>query len=76
MRVGPHGGISQSTYDGYLQVELKGKGKKTLWPEHINAPSGFPCNDIVWELSNHFVKNLMAPPRQKKNAETELASRF
>jgi hypothetical protein len=30
MYVGPHGGLSQKTYEGYLQVELMGKGDKTL----------------------------------------------
>jgi hypothetical protein len=37
MRVGPHGGISQKTYDGYLQVELMGKGKKHCIPGRMSV---------------------------------------
>ncbi len=53
-------------YDGYLQAELKGKGDKTLWSQHV-TPSSFPWNGIVWDLASHFVKNLMAALRQNKH---------
>jgi hypothetical protein len=66
MRVGPHGSASQTMYDGYLQAELKGKGDRTLWSQHV-TPSSFPWNGIVWDLASHFVKNLMAALRQNKH---------
>jgi hypothetical protein len=59
MRVGPHGGISQKTWDGYLQVELVGKRNKTLWTFRT-TPSSFPWNGIVRDLASHLAKNLMA----------------
>jgi hypothetical protein len=66
VRLGPHGSVSQPTYDGYLQAELKGRGDKTLWSQHV-TPSSFPWNGIVWDLASHFVKNLLAVLRQNKH---------
>jgi hypothetical protein len=63
MRVGPRGGISQKTYDGYLQVELMGNGNKTLLSYSV-TPSRFPWNGIVWDLASYAVKNLMRSLRQ------------
>jgi hypothetical protein len=63
MNVGPHGGITQKTYDGYLQVELLGKGDKTLWSCRV-TPSSMPWNGIVWDLASHLVKNLTKSLRQ------------
>lgn len=65
MRVGPHGGVSEKTYDGYLQVELLGKANKTLWSFRA-TPSRFPWNGIVWDLASHVVKFLMEAVRQTK----------
>ena len=67
MRVGSHGGMSQKTYNGYLQVELMGKGNKTLWSFRA-TPSWFPWNGIVWDLASHAVKSLMEARRQIRNA--------
>jgi hypothetical protein len=66
VRVGPHGGISQKTWDGYLQVELVGKRNKTLWAFRA-TPSSFPWNGIVWDLASHLVKNLMVVLRGVRN---------
>ena len=54
MRFEPHGGVSQKTYDGYLQVELLGKGDKALW-SYRGTPSRFPWNGIVWDLASHGI---------------------
>jgi hypothetical protein len=63
IRVGPHGGLSEPTYDGYLQAEIKGKGDKTLWSQRV-TPSRFPWNGVVWDLASHFVKDLAVALRQ------------
>lgn len=67
LRVGPHGGISEKTYDGYLQVELLGRANKTLWSFRA-TPSRFPWNGIVWDLASHVVKSLMEALRQNRNS--------
>jgi hypothetical protein len=67
MRVGPRGGFSEKTYDGYLQVELMGKGNKTLWSFRA-TPSKFPWNGIIWDLASHVVKSLMESLRQVRKA--------
>jgi hypothetical protein len=67
MRVGPHGSISENTYDGYLQVELLGKSNKSLWSFRA-TPSRFPWNGIVWDLASHVVKSLMDALRQARKA--------
>jgi hypothetical protein len=67
MRVGPHGGLSEPVYDGYLQIELKGKGDKTLFSQRA-TPSKFPWNGIVWDLASHLVKNMLEEMRRTKNA--------
>lgn len=63
VRVGPHGSLSQNTYDGYLRVELQGKGDRTLWSERV-TPSRFPWKGIIEDLANHLVKNLAEALRQ------------
>jgi hypothetical protein len=65
IRLGPHGSVSQPMYDGYLQVELKGKGDKTLWSQRL-TPSSFPWNGVVWDLASHLVKSLMVAIRQDR----------
>lgn len=66
IHVGPHGGLSQKSYSGYLQVELMGKGGKTLWSFHA-TPSRFPWNGVVWDLASRVVKYLMETLRQTRN---------
>jgi hypothetical protein len=70
MHVGPHGGVSEKTYDGYLQVELLGKANKTLWSFRA-TPSRFPWNGIVWDLASHVVKSLMEALRQTRKADPD-----
>jgi hypothetical protein len=65
MHVGAHGGVSEKTYDGYLQVELLGKANKTLW-SYRASPSRFPWNGIVWDLASHVVKSLIEAVRQTR----------
>jgi hypothetical protein len=67
MHVGPHGGVSEKTYDGYLQVELLGKANKTLWSFRA-TPGRFPWNGIVWDIASHVVKSLMEALRQTRKA--------
>jgi hypothetical protein len=67
MHLGPHGGASEKTYDGYLQVELLGKANKTLWSFRA-TPSRFPWYGIVWDLASHVVKYLMEALRQTRKA--------
>lgn len=67
MHLGPHGGLSEKTYDGYLQVELLGKTNKTLWTFRA-TPSRFPWNGIVWDLASHVVKSLVETLRQNRNS--------
>lgn len=67
MHVGAHGGVSEKTYDGYLQVELSGKANQTLWSFRA-TPSKFPWSGIVWDLASHVVKSLMEALRQTRKA--------
>jgi hypothetical protein len=66
MNVGPHSGILQKTYSGYLQGQLMGKGNNTLWSYRV-TPSKFPWNGIVWDLASHLVNNLLAALQQHRN---------
>lgn len=67
MHFGPHGGVPEKTYDGYVQVELLGKSSKSLWSFRA-TPSRFPWNGIVWDLASHVVKSLMEALRQNRNS--------
>jgi hypothetical protein len=66
IRIGLRGSISQKTYDGYLQAEIKGKGDKTLWSQRV-TPSRFPWDGIVWDLASHFANDLTAALRQNRS---------
>jgi hypothetical protein len=66
IRPGLHGSVSQTMHEGDLQAELKGRGDKILWSQHV-TPSSFPWNGIAWDLASHFVKNLTAALRQNKH---------
>jgi hypothetical protein len=66
MNVGLRGGVSQKTYNGYLQGELMGKGNNTLWSYRV-TPSKFPWNGIIWDLASHLVNNLIAALQQHRN---------
>lgn len=66
VRVGIRGSLSQATYDGYLQAELRGKGDRTLWSQLV-TPSKFPWNGIVPDLAGHFAKYLAEALRQNKS---------
>lgn len=68
IHVGPHGGMSEATYDGYLQAVLKGKDDKTLWSRRV-TPSKFPWNGIVPDLAGHFANELSEALRQNKSFE-------
>jgi hypothetical protein len=71
IHVGPHGGLSEPVYDGYLQIELKGKGDKTLFSQRA-TPSKLPWNGIVWDLASHAVKNMLEELRRTKSASFSL----
>jgi hypothetical protein len=65
MHFGPHGGVAEKTYDGYLQVELLGEANKRLWSFRA-TPSRFPWDGIVWDLASHVVNSLMEALRQTR----------
>ena len=70
MYMGPHGGVSEKTYDGYLQVELLGKTNKPLWTFRATS-TRFPWNGIVWDLASHVVKSLVEALRQNRNSGSD-----
>jgi hypothetical protein len=49
----------QPVYDGYLSVELHGKGGAVLW-SYVARPSKFQWNDVPQDLVNRTAKNLLA----------------
>jgi hypothetical protein len=58
----------QPVYDGYLSVELHGKGGAILWSCHV-TPSKFQWNDVPQDLVNRTAKNLLVAVRQVSGAQ-------
>ena len=57
----------QPVYDGYLSVELHGKGGAILWSCHV-TPSKFQWNDVPQDLVNRSAKNLLAAMHQVRGS--------
>jgi len=53
----------QPIYDGYLSVELHGKGGAVLW-SFVAKPSKFQWNDVPQDLVNRTAKNLLVAVHQ------------
>ena len=53
----------QPVYDGYLSVELHGKGGAVLW-SCVAKPSKFQWNDVPQDLVNRTAKNLLVAVHQ------------
>jgi hypothetical protein len=53
----------QPVYDGYLSVELHGKGGTVLW-SYFAKPGKFQWNDVPQDLVNRTAKNLLSAVHQ------------
>jgi phosphate ABC transporter phosphate-binding protein len=51
--------LTQSTFEGYLSVELVGKNGDTLW-SYLVSPSKFPWTSITDDLARQMVAKLFA----------------
>jgi phosphate transport system substrate-binding protein len=51
--------LRQSTFEGFLSVELVSKSSETLW-SYLVSPSKFPWNGIADDLARQLVSKLLA----------------
>jgi phosphate ABC transporter phosphate-binding protein len=69
------GASSQGVYDGFLSVDIIGKGGSTLW-SYLVTPSSFPLKGITSDLADQLVKKLLeALPQRTQEAATPVTDR-
>jgi phosphate ABC transporter phosphate-binding protein len=64
---------SQTIYQGYLSVELVGKGDQTLW-SYLVTPSAFHSGSVTNDLADHMVQLLLDAIRSGAPGSTPAAA--
>ena len=66
-------GLTQSTFEGFLSLEVIGKDNETLW-SFLVTPSAFSWNDVPDDLASQLVKQLLADIRKQDRTQAPSAS--
>jgi phosphate ABC transporter phosphate-binding protein len=64
--------LRQSTFEGFLSVELVSKSSETLW-SYLVSPSKFPWNGIADDLARQLVSKLLAALKRQEQPASDVA---